>query len=265
MKHLYSIVHAVLHCLVLIEMLGPPVALAQQADLSAMNDVTYYAPDAKVLGAKFAFQALLPFANATHTPSEARQQVEGIDRWMQSLTLDWDGSRANSWVAYISTTPTGQHAPGVANNIFSEYWTSSVTSGSTVYLTKKKTTAASLTTDWEIRGQEQRTKGTPSPLGQSFTMEWGVAHLLTLDYQRTRLLAFGVAGYDAWLGSNNCALLPGGLPARGEPFSMHAVGVQTNFILPAKNLSFSFKYEPEYLAHPPTHGRMIMFGASWTW
>ena len=265
MKHLYSIDQAVLHCLVLIKMLGPSVALAQQPDLSAMNDVVYYAPDAKFLGARFSFQALLPSANTSLTPSEAGFQFNGADRWMQSLTLEWDGSRANSWVAYTSTAPTGQHAPVVANNIFSEYWTSSVTNGSSVYLTKKKTTAASLTTDWEIRGQEQHAKGTPATLGQSFTMEWGVAHVHPLDYQKTRLLAWGVAGYDEWLLSGNCALLPGGRPARGAPVSMHALGLQTSFILPAKNLSFSFKYEPEYLAHPPAERRMIMFGALWTW
>jgi hypothetical protein len=260
MKHSCPIIHCVLRCLVLLGLFCAPAALAQQADLSAMNDVIYYAPDVRVFGANFIFQAQLPSANASLAPLGSESQFDGAGRWMQSVALEWDRSHVNSWVAYTSTAPTGQHAPGVPNNTFYERWTGGVTSGTSVDLAKKKTTVASLTTDWEIRGQEQYAKPAPAALGQSFTMEWGVSHLLPLNYQKTRLLAFGVAGYDGWQISGNSALLPGGVP-----FSAHAVGLQTAFILPTKNLGLSFKYEPEYLTHPAPRGRVIMFGASWTW
>lgn len=40
------------------------------------------------------------------------------------------------------------------------------------------------------------------------------------------------------------------VPASKVPYySSHAIGVQTNFIIPAHNLSLLFKYEPEYLAY----------------
>jgi hypothetical protein len=47
-------------------------------------------------------------------------------------------------------------------------------------------------------------------------------------------------------------------------YSVHAVGVQTNFILPANNLSAFFKYYDEYRALARVQGRTFVFGFSWT-
>jgi hypothetical protein len=55
-----------------------------------------------------------------------------------------------------------------------------------------------------------------------------------------------------------------GIPRRLVPFySSHAIGVQSNLIVPAKGLYFYFKYEPEYLARSTTQGRTFVFGGSW--
>jgi len=268
MKHLRSIFHAVLYCLALIELLGPAAALAQRADLLAMDDVIDYAPKAKVLGGQFTFQALRPVTNSS-SPLAVSFNPDGTgyaNTWMQRLTLEWGWSRANSWVAYALTAPTGRYAPGVADNIGFGYWNNSIASGTTVYLMKNNGMTANLATDCEIQRQEQGAKGTTGTLGRSFTMEWGVTQVLPLDKRMTMLLEFGVAGYDEWLVGNNGAPLPTGLPARGAPvYSVHATGFQTNVIVPAKNVSFSLKYEPEYLAHAHARRRTILFGSSWTW
>jgi hypothetical protein len=47
-------------------------------------------------------------------------------------------------------------------------------------------------------------------------------------------------------------------------YSVHAVGLQSNFILPARNLNFCFKYLDEYRAISRPEGRTIAFGGSWT-
>ena len=47
-------------------------------------------------------------------------------------------------------------------------------------------------------------------------------------------------------------------------YSAHTVGIQTNFILPANNLSFHFKYEDEFSAKVRPEGRLITFGGNWT-
>ncbi len=47
-------------------------------------------------------------------------------------------------------------------------------------------------------------------------------------------------------------------------YSVHAVGGQVNYILPAKHFSLFFKYEHEYKSYPPTLGSTIVFGGAWT-
>ena len=207
----------------------------------------------------------MPEANSSSLSPEKSGEPGDAGAWMQSVTLEWDWNRANTSVAYAFSAPTGQHAADVANSIFSEYWTTTVTSGTTLYLNKDKGISADLSTDWEIQGQKQRASGTPAVLGESFTMDWGVTQLLPLNRQMTKVLQFGVAGYDEWLNAKNGGAFPGALSVRDGRFSMHAAGFQTNLILPEKNLLLSFKYEPAYLARAPAPRRIIVFGVSWTW
>jgi hypothetical protein len=47
-------------------------------------------------------------------------------------------------------------------------------------------------------------------------------------------------------------------------YSVHALGVQANFILPAKDLALFFKYYDEYRAMARPQGRTFVFGGSWT-
>jgi hypothetical protein len=47
-------------------------------------------------------------------------------------------------------------------------------------------------------------------------------------------------------------------------YSVHAIGFQSNFILPAKNLALFFKYDDEYSAKARPQGWRIDFGLSWT-
>ena len=83
-----------------------------------------------------------------------------------------------------------------------------------------------------------------------------------------KLLEVGLIGYDQWqVSANGGNYLLAGLPvaaSRVPYYSVHAVGFQTNFILPAKSLSFFFKYEPEYSAKARPQGRTIVFGGSYT-
>ncbi len=56
------------------------------------------------------------------------------------------------------------------------------------------------------------------------------------------------------------------IPASPIPFySVHAVGGQLNYILPAKNFSLFFKYEHEYAADAHFQGNTCVFGGAWTW
>jgi len=83
----------------------------------------------------------------------------------------------------------------------------------------------------------------------------------------SQLLQLGVVGYDQSQVSHNSGTIPGtpGIPESAIPFySVHAVGVQANFVLPANDLVAFFKYYDEYRALARVQGRTIDFGFSWT-
>ena len=81
----------------------------------------------------------------------------------------------------------------------------------------------------------------------------------------SRLLQLGVIGYDQWQVSDNGGLIAPNVPASAVPYySVHAVGFQTNFILPAKALNFFLKFEDEYRAFARQEGRTTVFGGSYT-
>ena len=57
---------------------------------------------------------------------------------------------------YAFVAPTGRYTQGASNNVGSGYWGNVITSGTTFYITKNKTTTANLTTAWEIHGEKGR-------------------------------------------------------------------------------------------------------------
>jgi hypothetical protein len=61
--------------------------------------------------------------------------------------------------------------------------------------------------------------------------------------------------------------LQAGVPvaaSRVPYYSVHAIGAQANYILPAKDFLLFFKYYDEYSAKARVEGRTLVFGGSWT-
>ena len=238
----------------------------------ANENFFYYVPHFKVLGGHFAPFVILPFANGSLTasgplgiaPFGINAGGMGLaDMWVQPLNIGWHFSRVDFSVGDGFVAPTGRYssAPGTTNNVGSGYWGNDVTSGTTIYLTKNKGTTANLFTDWEVHGRKQGTNFTP---GQTFTDEWGIGQVFPLGHQGHTFFQVGVVGYDQWQVNGNGGSTQQGIPGRLVPFySCHAIGVQSNLIVPAKGLYFYFKYEPEYLARATTQGRTFVFGGSW--
>ncbi len=184
---------------------------------------------------------------------------------MQPLNLGWSFKRADINVGDGFVAPTGRYTPGASNNIGSGYWGNHFLTGSTVYLTKNKGTSANLFTDWEAHGSKTSGQGTNLTPGQTFTMEWGLGQVLPLKKDFSMLGQLGLIGYDQWQVSDNGGFVATNIPASAFPYySVHAVGFQTNLILPPKALNFYFKFEDEYHARARPQGRTIVFGGSWT-
>lgn len=222
-----------------------------------------YVPESKILGAKFSSFAFLTFANGSATADIQNGKLginaggTGIsDTWVQPVNLGWHLPRVDTWVGYAFVAPTGQFSPGASNNNGSGYWGNNFCSGTTFYVTKNKATQMNLATNWELHGTKRGTNIIP---GQAFTQEWGIGQIVPLKKDLSKLLQAGVIGYDQWQVTANQGL------TRNVPYySVHAIGLQTNFIVPARGFSAFFKYENEYLAKATTQGRTFVFGLSWT-
>jgi hypothetical protein len=236
------------------------------------ENIIYFVPKHKILGGYFTPYIALNYANGelvaniTGTSLSAGGGGSGFaDTFVQPLSLGWHLKRADLNVGYAFTAPTGRFTPGAADNVGSGYWGNNITSGTTYYITKDKGTSANLTTDWEVHSQKTGTNQTP---GQAFTDEWGVGQVLPLKKDFSRLLQLGLVGYDQWQVSDN----GGTVTVAGRPipasilpyYSGHAIGFQSNFILPAKDISAFFKYYDEYRALARPQGRTFVFGFSWT-
>ena len=238
----------------------------------ANENFFYYVPKLTILGGHFAPFVIVPFANGSLTasgplgiaPFGINAGGTGLaDMWVQPLNIGWHFSRVDFSVGDGFVAPTGRYssAPGTTNNVGSGYWGNDFVSGTTVYLTKNKGTTVNLFTDWEVHGQKQGTNFTP---GQTFTDEWGIGQMFPLGRQGHVFFQLGVVGYDQWQVSSNGGTTQQGIPGSLVPFySSHAIGVQSNLVVPAKGLYFYFKYEPEYLAKATTQGRTFVFGGSW--
>lgn len=263
---------------------GNSIPLTGSYDIWAVANIFFYVPNFKMLGATVSFMAAPTFANGSVTlgsltfPNVALQAGGAglADTWVQPLTLGWDLKRANVLVGYAFNAPTGRFTPGASDNVGSGYWGHNLLTGSTFYLTKDKGTSADLFTAWEFNHSSKDTGlGTSITPGQAFTMEWGVGQVLPLKKDLSRLLQVGAVGYDQWQVSDNGGNIveftgPLGnikiiVPANSLPYySVHALGFQTNYILPTKSVNFFFKFYDEYKALARPQGRTIVFGGSYT-
>ena len=236
------------------------------------ENIIYYVPKYKFLGGYFMPYIALNYASGELVADITGTNLSGggggsgfADTYVQPLNLGWHLKRADVNLGYAFTAPTGRFTQGASNNVGSGYWGNDITSGTTVYITKNKGTTANLATALEFHGQKSGTNITP---GQTFTMEWGFGQVLPLKKDMSILAQLGLVGYDQWQTSKSTGTLTvGGIPIPESSipyYSVHAVGVQANIILPAKDLLGFFKYYDEYHALARPQGRTIVFGFSWT-
>jgi hypothetical protein len=253
----------------------------------ADENVFYYVPQHKILGGYFMPYIALTGATGSLVaalPPLLPGGTSGIslngggsgfgDLFVQPVNIGWHfAKRVDFNVGYAFVAPTGRYTAGASNNVGSGYWGNDITSGTTLYITKNHGTTANLATAWEIHGQKtvasavsgQLSKITP---GEAFTMEWGIGQVLPVKKDMSQLAQLGLVGYDQWQVSNNGGnYLVAGMPVPASLvpyYSVHGIGFQTNYILPAKNFALFFKYYDEYLAKARPEGRTIVFGFSWT-
>ena len=271
---------------------GTPTRIKGSYNVWAWENILFYVPKFKVLGAKFApyiaFPTLatgsltLPFLGNGVTAGTGALAL--ADTWFQPLNLGWHLPRADIFVGDAFMAPTGRYTPGATNNVGSGYWGNHLNSGGTFYLTKDQGTTANIMGNWEIHGAKTtrstdistmfgtlpiNVKVTP---GAAFTDEWGLGQAIPLDRpflktkNITKVAQIGIIGYDqAQVSRNTSNNQTVDSLERLIPFYyVHAGGLQANYIDLKHAWNVFFKYEKEYraLAHPK--GTTIVFGVVYT-
>ena len=225
-----------------------------------IENVFEYVPNLKFAGGNLGVEIAFPtIANSNVGSLQFGTTATGFglaDTWLQPFTLGWHLSRADIQVGDALWIPTGRYRVGANNNVGYGNFGNHFVTGTTVYITKNKATSANLFTDWEVHSNKNGTNDTP---GQAFSDEWGVGQILPLKKNFSQLLQLGGVGYDQWQITANSG------PLKNAPFySVHAAGIQTNYILPAKSFSLFFKFYWEYKSYSTSLGRTLVFGGAWT-
>jgi len=238
----------------------------------ADENVIYYVPKHKILGGYFMpyisinaangslvadFPPLLPALGGSGTNLSGGGSGFA-DLYVQPINIGWHfAKRVDFNVGYSFTAPTGRYTAGASDNVGSGYWGNNFTSGTTLYITKDQGTTANLATAWEAHGQKTVASAVTGQLskispGQAFTAEWGIGQVLPLKKDMSQLAQLGLVGYDQWqVSSNGGNYLVAGIPvaaSRVPYYSVHGIGFQANYILPAKDFVLFFKYYDEYSA-----------------
>ena len=259
---------------------GNAVPVTGTYNVWAVENIFYYVPDTKLLGGNIGVMIMpVTYASGSLDADISNPAAPNLglsaggtglaDLWVQPFSMGWHRKRFDFLVADGFLIPTGRYTPGASNNVGTGYFGNHFQTGTTYYVTKNRATSLNLFTDWEVHQAKKDSNKTP---GQAFTDEWGIGQILPIKKNFTQLLQVGLIGYDQWQITANGGTIPNPLPI-GPPnlpagaipyYSVHAIGLQANYILPVKNLSFFLKFEHEYRSVTHTLGNTTVFGAAWT-
>jgi hypothetical protein len=271
---------------------GTPVKATGTYNVWAMENIFFYVPKFKVLGAKFAPMVAFPtIATGSLTlPFLGNGVTVGsggfalADTWFQLANLGWHLPRADVWTAYAFMAPTGRYTPGATNNVGSGYWGNNFTGGGTFYLTKDMGTTANIMGNWEIHGAKTTRSSDISTMfgtlpinvqvtpGAAFSDEWGLGQAIPLDRpflktkNITKVAQIGLIGYDQAQVSRNTSdnKIVDALERLVPFYYVHAGGLQANYIDLKHDWNVFFKYEKEYRAEAHPKGTTIVFGVVYT-
>jgi hypothetical protein len=238
---------------------GHVIATGNNSVIMDMNTLAWVSKRELPGGAKFSMSATFPIASNSLT-SDVAGPISGgggfADSYYQPLILRWDYNRAAIRAIYGFLAPTGSFRTDAKDNVGSGYWTQTLASGQTFYLTENKATSVSAFQLYEFHSTQQGSNIHP---GQT----------LNLDYSLTRSFRFGsdsrlqvgIVGYNQWQITDKSG--PTTTPQQAKAhYKVNALGVVSNVTLPTRKLSIGFKYFKEFSIRSTFQGHSIQVSAS---
>ncbi len=238
---------------------GELLATGSHAVLMDLNVFIWVSKREILGGAKFSFSATLPVANNSLV-SDTIGPISGgggfADSFYQPFILGWQKKRADIRVFYGFLAPTGRFKAGADDNVGSGYWTQTVASGQTFYLTKNKATAVSAFQLYEFHSAQ---KGTNIHPGQNINLDYSLTQAFPLRGEMR--LQVGLVGYGQWQTTDKSG--PNITPEQAKAhYRVNALGFASNVILPERKVSLGVKYFKEFSSKSTFQGYSLQITGS---
>src|SRR5260370_204405 len=194
-----------------------------------MNTITWVSK-ARILEAQYSASATLPFSKNDLTSDIQGNLSAGsgfADSFYLPVILGWSWTRAAVRVMYGFLAPTGRFSAGANDNVGSGYWTHTLSSGQTFYLTGNKRLSLSAFQMYEFHTVQEGSGVHP---GETFDLDY------SLMYSPVRTRRFqlqgGLVGYEQRQTTAKTGLGIG-VAASGDPHAVNALGFPGPRVLPS--------------------------------
>jgi hypothetical protein len=222
-----------------------------------MNTITWVSK-ASILGARYSASASLPFSKNDLTSDIQGNLSAGsgfADSYYLPVILGWRWNRAAVRAMYGFLAPTGRFSAGANDNVGSGYWTHTLSSGQTFYLTGSKLLSLSAFQMYEFHTVQEGAGVHP---GDTFDLDYSLMYSLA----RTRRfqLQGGLAGYEQR--QTTAKTGPGiSVAASEERYAINGIGFAVLGVLP-KRASVGLKYFKEFANRATFQGSSLQVVAS---
>jgi hypothetical protein len=227
--------------------------------LMDMNTLAWVSRKTILGGANFSASATFPVAKNSLT-SDVAGRVSGgggfADSYYLPVILGWRWERVAVRAMYGFLAPTGRFEAGASDNVGSGYWTHTLSSGQTVYLTSNKRLILSAFQMYELHTTQE---GTDIHPGDTFDLDYSL--LGALPVSQDVQLQIGLAGYEqrqttAKTGPTVSAV------ASQERYAVNAIGLSVNSAFPKHRAGVGFKYFKEFANRSTFQGYSLQLSGS---
>ena len=208
-----------------------------------MNTLTWVSKETFLWGARYSASATFPFAKNDLT-SDIQGNISGgsgfADSYYLPLILGWTKERIAVRFMYGFLAPTGRFAAEANDNVGSGYWTHTLSSGQTCYLTKNQRLVFSAFQMYEFHTTQE---GTGIHPGDTFDLDYSL--MGTVVQTSAVRLQIGLAGYEARQVTAKTG--PGITSAvSDERYAVNALGVAVNVAFPKQRANVTLKFFDEF-------------------
>jgi hypothetical protein len=233
--------------------------LGENYVLMDMNTLAWVSNKKLLGGANFSAVATLPFAKNDLT-SDIQGKISGgggfADSYYLPFILGWNRERFAIRAMYGFLAPTGRFVAGGSDNVGSGYWTHTLSSGQTFYLTGNKRLVFSAFQMYEFHTIQE---GTVIHPGETFDLDYSLMRSIS-DPENVQL-QIGVVGYEQR--QTTAKTRPTiSSAASNDRYSINSLGFAVNSAFPKRKASLGLKYFKEFSDRSTFQGYSLQVSGS---